>query len=245
MSDSPKSDNLNLQLGDIISIDAPSNEELNEKLFYINYIDKDKIKLVDSDNNQTILTINSEGELDDESIESINILSKPEQKGYAKQNNLLPGNWINIYFGGDLPLIITGQITNLENDMIEIKTYPDNDIIYLDFEFKGIPEDLPIEKIEIREKPDDLVDEDKEDLPADAQFASIEDNDLVDLERESLFKPQDIILDADQIEIGEELDKVTQIIDIPESEQRYGIDKQTNDLLDELLSSIPNQDRTI
>jgi len=244
MSDSPKSDNLNLQLGDIISIDAPTNEELNEKLFYINYIDKDKIKLVDSDNNQTILTINSEGELDDESIESINILSKPEQKGYAKQNNLLPGNWINIYFGGDLPLIITGQITNLENDMIEIKTYPNNDIIYLDFEFKGIPEDLPIEKIEIREKPDNLVDEDKEDLPPDAQFASIEDNDLVDLERESLFKPQDIILDADQIEIGEELDKVTQIIDIPESEQRYGIDKQTNDLLDELLSSIPNQDRT-
>ena len=60
MSDSPKSDNLNLQLGDIISIDAPTNEELNEKLFYINYIDKDKIKLVDSDNNQTILTINSD-----------------------------------------------------------------------------------------------------------------------------------------------------------------------------------------
>ena len=100
MSDSPKSDNLNLQLGDIISIDAPTNEELNEKLFYINYIDKEKIKLVDTDNNKTILTINSEDELDDESIESISILSKPEQKGYAKQNNLLPGNWINIYFGG-------------------------------------------------------------------------------------------------------------------------------------------------
>ena len=33
MSDSPKSDNLNLQLGDIISIDAPTNEELNKKLF--------------------------------------------------------------------------------------------------------------------------------------------------------------------------------------------------------------------
>ena len=85
MSDSPKSDNLNLQLGDIISIDAPTNEELNEKLFLINYIDKDKIKLIFR-KNIAVLTINEDGELDDESINSINIINKPEQLGYARQN---------------------------------------------------------------------------------------------------------------------------------------------------------------
>ena len=47
------------------------------------------------------------------------------------------------------PIIINGLITNIENDMIEIKTYPNNDIIYIDFEYKGLPEDLNIEKIKI------------------------------------------------------------------------------------------------
>ena len=204
MSDSPKSDNLNLQLGDIISIDAPTNEELNEKLFLINYIDKDKIKLIDSEKNIAVLTINEDGELDDESINSINIINKPEQLGYARQNELLPENWINIYFNGDVPLIITGVITNLENDMIEIKTYPDNEVIYLDFAYKGLPEDLPIEKIELREKPSSLViEEDSNISREDSQFASIEDNDLVTLERSTQFIPKDILLDADQIEIGD------------------------------------------
>ena len=245
MSVSPKKDNLILQFGDIIEIEAPLNDELNNKFYLIDYIDKEKINLIDSDKNKITLTINENGELDDESIETINIISKPSEVGYARQNNLLPGNWINIYFEGDLPLIITGEITNLENDMIEIKTYPEEDTIYLDFGYKGLPEDLPISKIEIRSKPDSLKGaEEDEGLLQDSQFESLEDSDLLSLEKESKFQPQDIILEADQIEIGEELDKVIQIVDIPESEKRYSIEKQTNDLLDELLSTIPNQDRT-
>ena len=85
--------------------------------------------------------------------------------------------------------------------MIEIKTYPDNEVIYLDFAYKGLPEDLPIEKIELREKPSSLViEEDSNISREDSQFASIEDNDLVTLERSTQFIPKDILLDADQIE---------------------------------------------
>ena len=40
--------------------------------------------------------------------------------------------------------------------MIEIRTV-DGDVIYLNFDYKGIPEDLPIEMIEIREKPVEQV----------------------------------------------------------------------------------------
>ena len=36
--------------------------------------------------------------------------------------------------------------------MIEVKTI-DGDILYINFDYKGIPEDLPIEMIETREKP--------------------------------------------------------------------------------------------
>ena len=38
------------------------------------------------------------------------------------------------------------EITDLEEDMIEV-TLIDNSIIYIDFAYKGIPDDIPIEKI--------------------------------------------------------------------------------------------------
>ena len=46
--------------------------------------------------------------LTDESIEIIYILAHPEKKGYARQNELIPPNWISIHFGGDVPIIING-----------------------------------------------------------------------------------------------------------------------------------------
>ena len=67
------------------------------------------------------------------------------------QNNLLKDTWIDITFSGDIPTIITGQITNLEEDMIEIKTYPSNSVIYIDFAYKGLPEELNIKEIDINE----------------------------------------------------------------------------------------------
>ena len=45
----------------------------------------------------------------------------------------MPNTWIDIHFNGDFPAIITGEITNLENDMIEIRTI-DNDTLYLNFD---------------------------------------------------------------------------------------------------------------
>ena len=77
---------------------------------------------------------------------------------------------INIYFSGETPFVITAVITNLEEDMIELTTYPDNEVIYIDFAYKGIPLDLPIERIEIRRSPpksqedidEEAVEEEKE-----------------------------------------------------------------------------------
>ena len=245
MSDSPNKDNLNIQLGDIIEIKAPSNPELNNNLFLIDFINNEKIKLIDREKKIFYLTI-TDGELDDESIDYINIINRPQDEGYARQNQLLPNKWIDIYFGGDIPLIITGLITNLENDMIEIKTYPNEDMIYIDFEYKGLPEDLLIEKINIRSPPTlSKIDstEEAEKLTEDKQFEAIEDDDLQSLESINI-RPDNLILEADQIEFGIDLDEVSQVVEVPESEQRFGIDKQTNDMLNELLSTIPNSERT-
>ena len=79
---------LNLSLGDIIKFIAPNNDELNDKIFYISYIDNNKINFISEDKN-IIIKIEDDGQLQEKSIETIEILSKPEFKGYAKQNNLI------------------------------------------------------------------------------------------------------------------------------------------------------------
>ena len=104
-----------LNLGDIILISDPTNEILNDNVFLIEYIDPTKIKLINSETfEKTILQISPDGIIGDGNIKSIKVISSNPEKGYARQNDLLPGTWINIYFGGDIPTVITGKITNIE-----------------------------------------------------------------------------------------------------------------------------------
>ena len=245
-----------LQLGDVINISNPKNEKLNDQTFIIDYIDKRKMYLINVDTLERIkLKISDDGTIGDDTITQIAILSRSETPGYARQNDLLPGKWINIYFGGEYPVIITGEITNLEEDMIEIKTV-DDDILYINFDYKGIPEDLPIDNIEIREKPEkpkkDVVEEEEVEV-------EVEDIDFIpDLDREQGEKIEytipvknvkdqlrEFIMRADQITFGDEvLGPIVQYVDVEFQSQRYSIEVQLSDLLDELLSTIPNTQRT-
>ena len=52
------------------------------------------------------------------------------------------------------------------------------------------------------------------------------------------------IFNADQIKFGDDLDSITQYVDVDESEQRFELDKQIDDLLDDILSTIPTSRRT-
>ena len=283
-----------LQLGDIIEIIAPTDMEINTKTYYIGYIDSEKIRLEEADGNEQVLTL-SDGHLDNESIESILIKSRAEEEGYARQNNLIMGVWIDIFFGGDLPLTITGKITNLDGDKIEITTYPEKEVIFLDFAYKGLPEDLPIEKIQIRRAPeislqvgeetaigmteaedtelaelekkrmelernllempeeedDELAQMEKRRLQIQQELLEIPEDELVDATMEVAARKKieeeirTVIFNADQIKFGEEdLEAITQYVDVPEEEQRYDINKQLDDLLDDMLSTIPNAQRT-
>ena len=129
---------LELQLGDVIKISNPRNEILNDQIFIIDYIDKSKAYLINTDSlNRIKINISDEGIFGDGNITKISILSRADTPSYARQNELLLGKWINIYFGGDFPIILTGEITNLEEDMIEVTT-TDKDILYINFDYKGI-----------------------------------------------------------------------------------------------------------
>ena len=131
-----KSDQIVLKLGDIIELISPSNSKYHQNTFYINYIDDGEIEILDVNNGfKHILTLYESGQLTDESIKQILLLSRAPEEGYAKQNGLIVGKWINIYFNSEVPTVITGEITNLDEDMIEIITYPDVEMIYLNFEY--------------------------------------------------------------------------------------------------------------
>ena len=251
---------LTLQLGDIIEIRAPSNQLLHENSFFIDYINENRVVLIDVANlEETQLNKDENGLFTDQSIEEIIIISRSDTPGYARQNKLVPETWIEIYIGGDVSTIITGEITGLEEDQIEIKTFPDLDVIYIDFEYKGLPENIPIKKIVIRDKPvmynDSEKDEKKEGegeseegageagepnmeyletgeaiIHADEDAA--EQDNILELLRQEVAKSKEIIF-------GEDLEEVEQMVELPESQRRYGIDLQTTSLLDELLSTIP------
>ena len=166
-----------INLGDIIEVYAPTNPDINKHTFFVKYIDDNQLDLINVDDlNELVLTIKENGLFNDESIESIHIMSRDENNGYAKQNNLLPGNWLDLHFGGDIPTILTGFITNLEEDMIEIKLYPDDEIIYVDFGYKGIPKDIPLHEILIRDPPETIKELEQERLDSNQlDMASMDD----------------------------------------------------------------------
>ena len=146
---------INLLLGDIIEIIAPSNDTIHKEIFLITYIDKTRLTIKNEKQIQFLGLENNT--FNDKTIEKIHILRRHTELGFAKQNNLIPGQWINIHFNDDVPVIITGEILSLDEDMIEVKTYPSNKMIYIDFEYKGIKQDFNIEKIVLREIPQDIV----------------------------------------------------------------------------------------
>ena len=265
-----KSNNsIQLELGDIIELIAPSNNDIHQMTGVITYIDNNKISVINTVTTRThVLNITDEGKFTDESIAEIHVLCKSNEKGYARQNHMLPTTWIDIHFGGEIPTIITGEITNLEEDMIEITTFPEIVTIYINFGYKGIPENLPIVRIDIRAKPDSLKNVPslavvKKDLEEGEEFdpANFQQEDLATIEftetGESIINIpdnakgdgdfrnalRDIYIDANSIVFGDSAQGLEQVVEIPESEKRYSIESQVNDLLDELLSTIPNSQR--
>lgn len=262
------SSGIELQLGDIIQVISPTNLELNENTYFIYYIDESKIKLVNLSNKQLEqLNINEAYKtFTDESITEIYLLSRSEEQGYAKQNGLITRQWIDIHFGGEVPTIVTGVISNTEEDSIEITTFPENNVFYIDFEYKGIPETIPIEQIIKRDEPRGYVrlgndidklrtfTENKEEIEEDENSPSMEYTDrgeiVINISPDSPPNLEynirevlhDMYLDANDL-FAESVD-VYQVVEIPESERKYGLQLQINDMTDNLLSDIPNYKKT-
>ena len=231
-----------LQLGDIIRITSLKNEKYNNKLFFIKYISNDIIEIINK-NNTYQLTIEN-NKLTDESISKIEILHRSKKIGFSEQNKLLVNTWVDIYFNGDVPMVITGLITSKEEDMIELKLYPNNELIYLDFAYKGIDPKLNIEKIVIRKNSPLKISEEEEEKDEVSKEEMIED--IIEENNEEYFIPnkinkvdiQEINNNVKNIILGEELGIISQSIKVNSQEERYGIEIQTNDLLNNMIAKV-------
>ena len=252
-----KQSNIELKLGDIIQIGSPTNSYYHENSYFIEYIDEYNIDIINiSTLERNTLTINdSKRGFTDESIIFIALLHRNKYEGFARQQGLNVHTWIDIQIGGDYPKVFTGEITNLEEDMIEITTYPEKLVLNIDFEYKGLPRSIPIDSIKIRDKPKDIpiieeetneneqVDIDEQcdiSRPIEKRTAKTDIADITVLDTlNSMYKKTKPL-----IQFGDDVDDITFTVEIPENEKIYNIDVQTNDLLDELLSSIPENEMT-
>ena len=76
MASIPEEQSISLQLGDIIQITSPTDDNLNAKQFFIKYLDKQRIEIMESDGDTKTLLLNEDGSFQNESIESIAILAE-------------------------------------------------------------------------------------------------------------------------------------------------------------------------
>ena len=254
-----------LELGDFIKIISPTKPMYHLNIFLVDYIDDDVIDIIDMETaDKFSLDLYDDGRIMDEHILSIHLLSRSDEPGYARQHGLLPGHWINIEFAADLDLTIMGQIVELIED--RIKVLPKNDIktpMYIDFAYQGIPKTIPITKISTIDIPSVQESLSKiSALEADIEgaegaegtaFATLDTTPTGDVvinmppnatvDRNMFDVIKDIYVQADAIVFGKTV-KVEIEEEVGRAEQRYGIEIQTNNLLDELLSTIPSHLRT-
>jgi hypothetical protein len=162
-STTPNERSAQLKLSDVIRIVAPENELFNHQLFFIDYIDEERINLVNMDTMATLkLRIHEGGILGDGTIQEIVVVSRAKLEGYARQHGLVVGKWLDVYFDGPTPSVLTGEITNLESDMIEVRVYNGSDdteteYLYFNFDYKGLPQEVQINRIELRPPPEVAV----------------------------------------------------------------------------------------
>ena len=262
-----------IRYGDIIQMYAETNPTLHEKTFLVDYLDSDKIRLVSTSTpageSPTTVVLRLDPETStfvDRSVERIVLVTRADQLGVARQLGLVPGQWVEIRFRDEQAEPLVGKVTHLEEDQIEFTTLPDGDILYIDFGYRGIPEDLPVREFALIPAPDHApeivltegdvqVEGEAEGLtPSSSSTASLEysaENEMIiqvpedktqiryDVDpREAL---HDLYLDANEIQFGE---TAVHEETVRVQEKMYSLETQLHDFMDELLSTVPTAQRS-
>ena len=233
-STTPNERSAQLKLSDVIRIVAPENELFNHQLFFIDYIDEEKIHLVNMDSMSILkLRIHEGGVLGDGTIQEIVVVSRAKLEGYARQHGLIVGKWIDVYFDGPTPSVLTGEITNLESDMIEVRVYngqeeEEPEYLYFNFDYKGLPQEVNINRIEVRPPIEEPLPVLQSAPVEDGEFHEDDEVNRIDEDLDESEEQDMPVVDKEDSEI-EEYDS-----DLEEGEIREDRDKN-NSLLNEYI----------
>jgi len=242
----------NLELGDIIKINAETDPKLNEHVFYIHYYDpNDFVEVVNVSSMEMHIIRLKNGNLVDSTIQKITLLSRSLLKGFSRQNGLIPKTWVDLEFSGELRSVVIAQITHLEEDMIVLTTFPDNNIIYIDFAYKGIPKQIPLKKICFCKQPASYAlpssssepEEEEELEEVNVEFTEqgemVFDMPVTGLKIDEGFKKKlhlEFTKNMNEIQEDEYVGEIESVY--------YGLDAQLNFLMDDFLSTLPDDKRT-
>jgi len=234
-----KSEKLFLELGDIILIHSSTNDVWNQHVFYIDYIDTTQIIAIRESDllSEKILVSRLQRE-----ATQIDLLYRNPKRGYIRQHQLVMGEWLDIHFGGELPAILTGRVTNIMEDVLELTTYPDKEVIYLPFDYKGIPLNLPIVKIQKRPAPGAVMGKSKEEEEGveKGEEERVEKG-VEDLGEEEGEGEEVPVVD---VVMGEYLEQIKEYVPVNKANMRYELSLQINNLMEELLNEYPLNERT-
>lgn len=213
-----------LQLGDIIKILSPQLPQYHLFIFIISFVSSSHLQIRNISTNELFQFTISNNILDEPNIQQFFLIKRHEHPGFILQNNLTLNSWIDIYFTSNIPFILTCKISNIEEDMIELSLYDSSNtiegIFYIDFAYQGIPLDLSIDKIIIRDTP---------------TFFLAADDHILNNEQNTTNLLTEKIINIDSIFIHSDLDaiEVTEIKNF--NHRRFSLNTQLNDLTEELL----------
>lgn len=255
-----------LNYGDIVKIISPKNSEIDNKTFYIDYIDNIGLHLLNVET-KLYLEYDIDGGLflDKDVIDFIIISSVDDtNRGFALQNNLIIGKWIDIKFDFEF-FILTGEIIDLKDDTIKVQLWDSNsntfskDTIEIDFKYHGLHKELHLKSITLRDDPKGFTK--KQDLEINNDI--IDDEYVIDIDEGYIIdnideKKEEKNPMSENEEFHSELNKLCinssdivfgeqyNIIKLTEKDERYrlyNINEQKTDFIDTLLSIIPNYER--
>ena len=261
-----KGKKMELFLGDIIQINDAS------PMYYINYIDLNQIDVIDITTlvERTFRLDNGRFNPEDD-VREITLIYHNPLRGFVKQHHFKLNMWLNIMFT-DNSDFLNVQITDIKNDMIQVHDDNSGDYYYINFKYQGIPKTSNIKSIKKLPDPDPtpkkkpIVQEEATSIAAATRnFDKIvvlkgddDDDDPAELDLD-LFDPDADIspskedIEKEDIEENkedeEDDDEIDFIGDFPEplekiSYNRFGIQTQTNDILNSHLVRIPEDKRT-
>jgi hypothetical protein len=142
------SDGIVLELGDVINLQY-KEEPSNEQPLLIQYIDEDRMDLLNLETEDIMIVPIANKRIQDfeHDVEKITLLTRNPLKGYALQHGLTFGKYVQIGFVGVTDILVA-EILETKNDIITLLVTDTLEVLYIDFGYKGLPNEVAIKYIE-------------------------------------------------------------------------------------------------